>query len=218
MNHSARKKQNFPETKTNSDGISYRRMISGLLTFAILAAPVLYPQTADAIVRVAPLPEVGRHLAQGSVGIAGSSEDDADGTGLAWSALYSYHGNNPFGLAVAVGHNEPEDFSGFNNKFTYFVAGFDIRTPTRSGFLPFIQALFGTYQIDFRSPGARIEKNVFGMLFGGGVDYLVTKRVGVGIVGNLHYVSLDDEIKDAQPLGDWFDTWDIKGVVTIYIP
>ncbi|MCH9031748.1 MAG: hypothetical protein IIB00_05755, partial [candidate division Zixibacteria bacterium] len=77
MSRSTRKKHNFPETNTNSDGISYRRLISGLLTFAILAAPVFYPKTADAIVRVAPLPEVGRHLLQGSVGLAGSSEDDA---------------------------------------------------------------------------------------------------------------------------------------------
>lgn len=232
MNHSTCKKQNFTKTKAKSYEISYGELISRLLAFAILAVSVFYPQTAGAIERVAPLPEVGRHLVQGSVGLAGSSEDAAEGTGLAWSALYSYHANNPFGLAFAVGQNEPEDFDGttrdasgfiissgrFNNKFTYFVGGVDIRSPTRSGFVPFIQGLFGIYQIDFLSPGARFETDEFGMLFGGGVDYLVTKRIGVGFVGNLHYVSLDDEIQAEQPLGDWFNTWDIKGVITIYMP
>lgn len=218
MHRFTRKNLIAPEKRTLTHGISLGRLIQGLLTFAILTSSVFLVERAEAIERVAPTPEVGTHLIQGAFGIAGSSEDFAEGTGVAWSALYSYHANNPFGPAVAIGQNEPEDFDGINNKFTYFVAGFDIHSPTRSGFVPFLQALFGIYKIDFSSPSARIETNQFGMLFGGGVDFLVTDRVGVGVVGNLQYVSLDDEIQAMQSLGDWFNTWDIKGVVTLYIP
>ena len=104
-----------------------------------------------------------------------------------------------------------------------------MRAPTRGGFVPRVQAGFGYYDFKFEMKDNTNDLLLdsysdgrFGMFFGGGLDYLVAENLSVGVVGNYHFISLNQpnptntEVTLITGLGDWYDTWDIKAVVSLY--
>ncbi len=205
--------------------------VSGALSL-LLVIFLLAPDSAQAIVRVKVAPEVGRHVFQLDLGGTGAIEDFAGDAGFAWSAGWAYHADNTLGLGVTVGRNLSEsnipitadkdaDFS-----YKYATATVQVRAPTRSSFIPHLQAGFGLYSLNIEErkisnttaiiPLARVDDTRFGMFFGAGLDYLVNSHVSLGVIGNYHYISVNQNIPQTQGLGDWYNTWDVKGVLTFY--
>ncbi|MFQ5606715.1 MAG: outer membrane protein [Candidatus Zixiibacteriota bacterium] len=206
---------------------------ASLVTLTLLSALLATP--AEGIVRVQAPPEVGIHVFEANLGLSGSLEEAAAGEDISWSAGWSYHANNTLGFGVMLGSNRPEEFDGtlfdgptvtpgtFENKFEYITANVHVRAPTRSGFVPRLQAGFGYYQIDFEfrplSPGGfseRVDQGEFGMSYGVGVDYLLGSSLAVGVIGNYHLISVDDRFAITGVLGDWYDSWDLKAVISVY--
>lgn len=205
-----------------------------LPALAGLAITFTAAEPANAIRRVAPVPEVGRHVFQAELGFSGSLEDVSGGGEEAWSVGWTYHADKVFGLGITAGGNSPEDFAGllainfveypgnFTSKFTYLTGTAHVRAPTRAGWIPRLQAGFGLYRTEFKfteiggSLRLEDEDDRFGMFFGGGVDYLVSENLSLGIVGNYHFTSVDDRSPLSAPLDEWFQTWDIKAVVSFY--
>jgi len=195
----------------------------------VTIAGALVSAPAEAIVRVKVAPEVGRQVFQLDLGGTGSFEDFAGDAGLAWSAGWTYHADNALGFGVTVGRNLSEsniptgagtilDFS-----YNYITATAQVRAPTRSAFIPHLQAGFGYYKLNIDETDfdtnirvASVRDGNFGMFFGLGVDYLIAPHVSLGVIGNYHFISLDQNRIQTQGLGDWYDTWDIKGVLSFY--
>ncbi len=198
-------------------------------TALILSIVFLTPKTSDAIVRVKVAPEVGRHVFQLDAGGTGSFEDFAGDQGFSWSAGWTYHADNVLGLGVTVGNNAPESdvFTSVGTlldfQYTYVTATVHVRAPTRSAFIPHLQAGFGYYNLNIdefdrltRVQLLSIDDNKFGMFFGFGLDYLIAPHLSIGAIANYHFVSLDQNIPQTQGLGEWYNTWDIKAVLSIY--
>ncbi|HSH00077.1 MAG TPA: hypothetical protein VLB27_08505, partial [candidate division Zixibacteria bacterium] len=125
------------------------------LTYLVLTTVVITlsaAESARAIRRVAPVPEVGRHVFQAELGFSGSLEEVHGGGKEAWSLGWTYHADKIFGLGLAVGGNSPEDFPGilainfvehagdFTSEFTYLTGTAHVRAPTRAGWIPRLQA------------------------------------------------------------------------------
>jgi len=175
-------------------------------------------------------PEVGRQVFQLDLGGTGSFEDFAGDAGFSWSAGWTYHADNTLGFGVTVGHNTPEVNTIGNeaktNKlamdFTYVTATVHVRAPTRSSFIPHLQAGFGYYNLDAELTtlsGKYLDSSNdddFGMFFGLGMDYLVAPHLSLGIIGNYHFVSVRQSSPISPGVGDWYDTWDIKAVISVY--
>ncbi len=199
--------------------------------FAALALITLIatPSQTQAIVRVNVAPEVGRYMLQLDLGRTGALEDNSGDKGFAWSAGWSYHADNTLGFGITIGSNPAESNVSLSNgysldfKYDYLTATVHVRTPTRSAFFPHLQAGFGYYKLTIdeflpntSSPAVSVNNEEFGMFFGIGVDYLIVSNLSIGIIGNFHYISLDQSLEQTQGLGDWYDTWDVKGVITLY--
>ncbi|MCH7878638.1 MAG: outer membrane beta-barrel protein [candidate division Zixibacteria bacterium] len=212
---------------------SFTKSLSAALILALSLT-----SSAQSIVRVKSPPEVGRHVFEGSLGISGSLEEAAAGGDVAWSFGWSYHANNSLGIGISIGANSPENFEGrlkplgvnfeipgvFENKFQYLTANIHVRAPTRVGLVPHLQAGFGYYQIDFEfrpvDPNdfsERVEQGEFGMHYGVGLDYLISNSLAIGVIGNYHLISMDDDFDITAVLGDWYDTWDLKASISFYI-
>ena len=199
--------------------------ISASLALAITAA-LLTPTSTHAITRVKVAPEVGRHIFQLDLGTSGSIEEDAADIGFAWSAAWTYHADNSLGLGITVGRNKPEsNFSAINSTFldydfSYVAATIHVRAPTRGAFIPRLQAGFGKYSLNINqfdratsSKLVSVDVDDFGMFYGFGVDYLIAPHLSLGVVANYHFISVNDS---DIGVGEWYDTWDLKAVITIY--
>ncbi len=227
----------MPDYSINRTKIRLNTNFTRILTASLTLALAL-SSGAHGIVRVRSAPEVGRHVFEASFGISGSLEEAAGGDDIAWSLGWSYHANNSLGIGITVGSNKPESFEGrlrprfvateipgiIENKFQYVTANIHVRAPTRGGLVPHLQAGFGYYQIDFefrpRDPNdfsERVDQGEFGMHYGVGLDYLITESLALGVIGNYHLISVDDRFDVTGVLGDWFDTWDLKASVSIYV-
>jgi len=174
-------------------------------------------------------PEVGRQVFQLDLGGTGSFEDFAGDAGFSWSAGWTYHADNTLGFGVTIGRNlsESDVFTragttlDFN--YSYVTATAHVRAPTRSAFIPHLQAGFGYYNLNIDETDfatnillTSIDDGNFGMFFGVGIDYLIAPHLSLGVIGNYHFISLDQNRDQTQGLGDWYDTWDIKAVISVY--
>ncbi len=206
-------------------------LVGALIAFTLQSGAT----SANAIVRVSAPPDVGTHVFNADLGISGSLEEVTGGEDLAWSLGWTYHANNSLGIGLSAGSNRPESFAGslfsqgsrtdgfFENKFEFVTANIHVRAPTRAGFIPHLQAGFGIYQIDFNftplTPGEfsqKVEQSEFGMHYGVGLDYLVSKNIAVGVIGNYHLISMDRSFVITDVLGDWHKSWDIRAGFSFY--
>jgi Outer membrane protein beta-barrel domain len=212
------------KTPTKNNRFSATALIG--FSALILSIVFLTPKSAHSIVRVQVAPEVGRHVFQLDLGGTGSFEELAGDKGLSWSAGWTYHADNTLGLGVTVGKNKPESSvltsapSFLDYDYTYVTATIHVRAPTRSAFIPHLQAGFGKYYLNVgefdiltNSQLFSAEVDDFGMFFGFGIDYLVAPSLSVGFVGNYHFISIGN---NNLGLGEWYDTWDLKAVVSFY--
>lgn len=186
---------------------------------------------SHAITRVRPVPDVGKHIFQVGGGLSGSFEENAEGGSGAWSLGWSYHADRSLGIGVTFGGLEPEESIFVSDEFTaslsFVTVDVQVRAPTRGGFVPRVLAGFGYYDTEFtrflipENTVLKLDEGRFGMRFGAGLDALIGDRFSVGIIGNYHFVSLDRPELFAPPtavdgLGEWYDTWDIKAVFSLY--
>lgn len=203
------------------------------LSMVIILSPLGANQSWG-ITRVKSAPEVGRHVLQLDLGMSGAFEELTEGGKLAWSVGWSYHADRSLGIGLTVGQNKPEELVFANNtmlatQFTYLAATVNVRSPSRAGLIPMARAGFGYYDTKFEAisslTGMTLDSESegrFGMFFGLGLDYLLTDNISLGIVGDYHFISLEGpQIYTEQPpltsgLGAWYDTWDIKAVVSFY--
>jgi hypothetical protein len=218
--------------------VRYTSVSSSRIYFfaSILAATTLCASNADAITRVRPTPEVGKHVFQVEAGISGSFEEATGGGAEAWSLGWSYHADRSLGIGITIGKAKPEDFEGllsenfivrdgvFRSELSFTTVTIHVRAPSRSGLVPRVVAGFGVYSPDLSFAPLipndfiplKYDETEFGMFFGFGVDYLIGDQLSLGIVGDYHFVSVDEVSPLTLPLDNWFDTWDIKAVVSFY--
>lgn len=209
-----------------------RRLTTNFVLFVLAGfGALLMAESAEAITRVRPVAEVGKHIFQIEGGVAGSFEELSGGESSAWALGWSYHADRSLGIGISIGRNKPENevfkFDTFTGSFDYVTVDIHVRAPNRSAFVPRVLAGFGYYNIElvrFQIPENRLltfDEGQFGMRFGAGLDVLAGDQFSIGVVATYHYISLDQpdfftEASAVDGLGNWYDTWDIKAVVSFY--
>jgi hypothetical protein len=195
-----------------------------LMTSVIVASVFSLSGTGTALAQTGAVYGLPAHILQIDLGGAISLEDNAADPSGSFVATYSYRVSGPFRIGAALGASIPEhaEVAGADVSATFAFVGplAEVRFATASVAVPRLFAGIAFHQVewerDFGSGAVTVDDDKFGIFAGGGVDFKLSRKIGLGGDIQVHSVNMSQEFAGLPIAEDWYQFLDVHISMGIY--